>query len=210
MQSGDRMLNNNAPIKAITKKDRKAIVGQLIRRYPTGVLFEKHDVETLNTLLDRSFDFYERRVNKDFPNDDAHLWACKDNIWDSISWNKAISPRSSLQVIKKAMRMSVYTDTKDIREILLEVAPVCANDSDQCNYDFPLELDHKDTSFDHIASRWLRVNGEPEIVQREENKGAGWFFKDQAVEADWIAYHAYQANYQLLCKSCNASKGSKC
>jgi hypothetical protein len=90
MQSGDRMLNNTAPIKAITKKDRKLIVGQLIRRYPTGVLFEKHDVQVLNTLLACSFELYDRRINKDFPKDEAHLWGCASDVWNPIDWNKAI------------------------------------------------------------------------------------------------------------------------
>jgi hypothetical protein len=85
------MLNNNAPIKAITKKDRKLMVGQIIRRYPTGVLFEQHDVQVLNTLLASSFDLYDRRMNKDVPKDEAHLWACDGDVWNPIDWNKAIS-----------------------------------------------------------------------------------------------------------------------
>ena len=193
--------------KGLSKKAIREIVGGLIKKYPLGVLFTKDDVQELNKRLNQKFSLCERRKNFTYPNDPAHLWVCIDGVWDSFSWNKAISPIDEKQHAKRAMRAAVKQDIAEVREILLEASGKCADDSTSCNYKFPLEVDHKDTSFDAIAESWIKKNGIPELEKKKEKSGAGWLFKNISYEASWVTFHAANANYQLLCKSCNAAKG---
>lgn len=151
-----------------------------------------------NMMVGRDFAAVKRVFNPSFPGDKRHLNVFDGERWESFGWNKAINGRDELGA---AMREAVRDCVEGYRdEIPLKECAACQSTKD-------LTVDHKDTSFKKIKEAFINQN--PLIELADGPAGAPKIFKDIDQEASWIAFHASQANYQLLCRSCNAKKGVK-
>ena len=194
-------ISHNADKGKLTKKHRKARCGEIIKSYDVDTYFTKFDIDELNSLLGAQFQSAMRRINSTYPSDPAHLWVLYDmGDWTPVSWNNLISPKSDRQKRHKAMRFSVASDIDDLRNTM---GAECEN----CGASENLQVDHLAPPFMQIADEFISDNGMFEIINNDD--GAGWVFLDQESEALWIAFHASRATYQVLCRSCNASKGAK-
>lgn len=141
----------------------------------------------------------QRRENPKYPSDTRHLYVCINGEWDSKSWTKSINPPAPLAEEKAVMRKSIAPDTQ---EYLEECGIDCC---EHCGSEDNLQVDHSDPAFEAIAHGFFDVSGVPKIIPCQS--GVGYVFADRAQEAAWIAFHTANANYQILCRSCNASKG---
>jgi hypothetical protein len=61
--------------------------------------------------------------------------------------------------------------------------------------------------FSVLATTFLLNNPYLEILN--DNSGTGWVIKDKSMLELWQNFHKEQATYQILCRSCNATKGTK-
>jgi hypothetical protein len=61
--------------------------------------------------------------------------------------------------------------------------------------------------FDVIAENWLKQNEPIEVEKCSDGIGYRIACRDKA--ASWIMEHAGKSVYQILCRSCNASKGAR-
>lgn len=184
----------------LTKKARKERARALIDANLIDVPFSQQDTVLMNGLLGVEFDGYVRRHNFDFPTDPRHLHALAGGQWKSFSWNKAISPINETQNAKRVMREIVR---EDMRDFLSTQEPACAH----CGADDDLTVDHT-PPFDEIANEFIAQFGIPEIVATTCG-GANTFADDNMVD-EWIPFHASRVSYlQVLCRSCNSSKGKR-
>ncbi len=188
----------------LSKKYRKERCSEIITSYAVGVRFTDADVDELKSLIEVQFKSAMRRVNSTFPKDPAHLWILDDEgiapRWRSCSWNKCISPETDRQARYTAMRKAIWPEIEAQRGILDQE---CKN----CGALENLQVDHKTNAFKKIADKFIDDDGMFEIVNND--KGSSWAFGKMESEAKWLAFHKSQADYQMLCGLCNASKGAK-
>jgi len=187
----------------LTKKRRHELAREVIDRNVIGVPFSVKDTAELNHVLGTDFIGFERRHNPRHPSDPRHLYRQDLLGWESISWNKCISPISETAQFKAVMRDAIAPCVAEAREVFVDMLD---SGCEHCGATSHLQVDHIDPSFDEIANEWLK-SCKPEIQPHQS--GSGWVFTHTDVEAHWIAFHAARAKYQMLCRSCNASKGKR-
>lgn len=183
----------------LTKKRRLEIAREVIDRNVFGEAFSEADTAEMNYALGTDFQGFERRHNPRFPADPRHIYRQDMFGWESLSWNKCVSPVSETAKLKTVLREAIAPCIAEAREVLGDTCAHCGSTSNPT-------VDHTDPPFDEIAKAYLKsVN--PEI--QPHPSGSGWMFTAQSVEAHWIAFHAARAEYQTLCRSCNSAKGKR-
>jgi len=63
--------------------------------------------------------------------------------------------------------------------------------------------------FDEIANDFIAEFGLPKVIGSPDPSIVVNIFEDGEAEYQWAQFHAERAVYQLLCRSCNASKGKR-
>jgi 5-methylcytosine-specific restriction endonuclease McrA len=153
---------------------------------------------------------YERirhLYNPKHATDRRYIEVLQDNgEWISHSWNKAINPKSEWYHLQKAMRDAVTSH--GMTEYRKTAEPICCH----CGSTDDLSVDHKSRSFDEIMQSFVtgynyKHDAYPEI--KDGAMGQGRELADPNVEAQWVAFHDNLADFQILCRSCNARKGRK-
>jgi hypothetical protein len=183
-----------------TQKERKQLVRELIDRQPYNRLFDAADVEAMNDLCGWNFLKYVRIHNPAYPTDTrcvAH--ADYDKNFVVWSWNRAISGGPILnQALRRAIQPHMRLNATGSPDF-------CAHCKSQ---DF-LTLDHMTMPFSVIVAEFIKHHSG--VFERLGNKedGGGWYIADPVLEEAWVDFHAQNADYQVLCRSCNASKGVK-
>lgn len=193
----------NVAASVVTKTYRRAMCREIIDRNCLLVDFSDDDVREFVKMAGwdgEGITAIQRRKNPKFPSDTRHLHVCIDGEWQSKSWVKSIAPPAKYAEEKSVMRKAITTDTQ---EYLYGCGIDCC---EHCGSDQNLQVDHSDPAFDEIAIGFFNVVGVPSIIPCQS--GVGYVFKDIDAEAAWIAFHTANANYQILCRSCNASKGN--
>ena len=188
------------------KKDIITAVQMLIDSQPMATIWPDHETQILGEYLSTTFLAVKKMPNAKYSNDTRHMWNLRENgEWESFSWRKMISPVSEAAALRNTMRSIVAPDTDEVRCVLIDTHGACEN----CGADeiALLQADHVDPPFLTIASRWIEQNGMVATVKNDNQ--VGYRFVEEALEADWITYHSSHAVYQLLCRSCNASKGAR-
>ena len=181
----------------LSKKLRKAFTRTLIDMQPVGKPFSRADKAAFNWLVGVDAKSVTKVPNPEIPKDTRHIKV----DGQSLSWNRAIDGYSEEQKLKCTMRSII---SLDLRDFLDAVEP---KECEKCGATDDLTADHEHISFDAIAEGFIREYGPIEVEPK--SNGVGDMFADIDVEAKWIAYHAALATYQVLCRSCNASKGKR-
>jgi 5-methylcytosine-specific restriction endonuclease McrA len=182
----------------ITLKFKKDLVRSMIDMHTISEPFYDEVLEVFNAVLDLNYKSIKRAINPTYPSDKRFLLGFDGEKWDSFSWNECINPRDLLGA---AMRAAVVDDIEDFR---VSAQPQCCN---QCGSTNDLTVDHKDLPFKKIRENFIEQN--PIIDLDWGPPGSPRIFADINLEAKWIAYHSAHSNFQILCRSCNSSKGAK-
>lgn len=187
--------------KSITKKFIRETVRQVIDNNLIDVPFDVFDVERMNGLLGTNYQGFVRKRNPVFTSDPRHMYWIDGGKSESFSWLGCITAITPEQRIRRAMRYSVYPDTEEFKWGMEPQECV------RCGSNEHIQTDHVDPPFEAIVRAYLEEHSAPDII--DGFGGVGDVFKDMDVEAEWIEFHAQRAVYQLLCRSCNASKGNR-
>jgi hypothetical protein len=102
----------------------------------------------------------------------------------------------SREVMREAVSIDLWNFKKGL-ELICE----------RCGSTKHPSVDHVDPPFDGIEEQFIEANGLPAIDDAAD--GVGNVFADHAVEVSWIKFHMAHAKYQILCRSCNSSKGKR-
>lgn len=181
----------------ISKKRRKELTRALLDSQPLGQPFSRDALSAFNRLTGFNAAHVVRLPNPKFPRDTRHV-AVNGR---TESWGRAIDGYDDTQKLKRVMRRII---SLDLRDFLSALEPC---ECEQCGATADLTVDHVDPPFDTIATDFIRNHGPIAIEKRPD--GVGYGFADLDMEAQWIADHAAHAVYQVLCRSCNASKGKR-
>jgi len=201
MLSRDSVTAVAAKAKRITKESRLASARALLDRQFVGVEFSAEDAASMNEILGTAFDGFCKRDNPRSSKDTRHLYACFAGLWKDVSWRKFIVRPSQVSLVKAALREAVYSDTRDAFYALVpKECAVCKGLDD-------LTVDHVGVPFISIANDWIALRGPPAL--KDGPHGLGRMIADLDTEADWIAFHASRATYQILCRPCNSRKGAR-
>lgn len=186
-------------MKKITKKARIEKAREIIDRNLMDVPFSADDWDEFRSVTGIEADGAIRRVNPSYPTTDPrHVRFIINGEEVPISWRKSIEGRDPKKDLTAAMRLAVSPCLREYRDA---VDPAC----NHCgSADYPT-VDHVWPPFDHIMQEFIDTCGPVEL--KNEQNGIGHVIADINVEADWVAFHASRASYQILCRSCNASKG---
>jgi len=183
-----------------TIKARKEELRALIDEQEFDVPFNGEDVQRMNALTGWFFPMYKRIYNPHYPND-TRCVAHSDNgeQWVVWSWNKAVSKRNDLH---EALR-------KSVRQQIAAYSAIAENECAKCGSQEFLTIDHKSIPFSHLVAHLTRMF--PGLYDALANAadGSGWYIKDKELEWVWQDLHKNNADYQVLCRSCNASKGAR-
>lgn len=181
-----------------TKKYKTMKAKEIIDRNVLDVPFSDEDWQEFKALTGIDATGAVRRRNPSFPSDPRHVRFYVEGEEVPISWGKAINGRNERSETISALRSCAFDCMREFRD---SVDQVC----EHCGATENLTVDHLWPPFDTIAQEFIDEYGKVELVNHRD--GRGQVVKDVDVEAAWIAYHAQRATYQLLCRSCNASKG---
>lgn len=184
----------------ITKKAREEKAREIIDRNALDVPFSKQDVFEFSTACQEYIAGVVRKVNPQFPKDHRHLHMLIDGVWQNKSWRKMIYPISKEQDAKRIMRHAVRMDMMDFMDATSD--KFCQH----CFTEENLTVDHVSPPFDDIANEFIKTHGVPELDDPPRGQVIN-LFRDMDIEAAWVSFHASHACYQILCRSCNASKG---
>lgn len=189
------------PVK-VTVAKRKAKAQEIIDRNDFTSPFDAFDVEEMNEVLDTECFGFIRKRNTRFPGDPRHLHQIfPDGSTEAISWNKCITPLKPYQELSRVLRDAVRCDTLEFNQLCQPQE--CAI----CGCTEMLQTDHVSPSFSEIQRQFTEAYGTPSIEPRSD--GVGYQFVNPDDEDRWYLFHADRACYQLLCRSCNASKGAR-
>lgn len=194
---------------------KKALISQareIIDRNQIDVAFSALDLLELSSVTGTELRFAVRRVNPTFPNDTRHLhvlayeWS-QPQQW---SWVKAIQMQG-LDPAEEARRRQHLNEQRALRyavagEMRAFLSSVEPRRCRKCDTDVDLAADHAHPPFIQIANKFLETR---RPLQLRQVPGAGDLIGDINVEADWIAFHAARATYQVLCRPCNSRKGAR-
>lgn len=196
-----------------TKTAAFAEVRELIDRFSTGEIWPDDARQRLSDITNVDLRYVMKKENPEFPSDNRHIHVIAYD-WTSPaqwSWRKAIDAayakdseryqlekqfQKNLAVLRIAVRehMRAYRDQCDEQ--------ICANQSCRTIYD--ITVDHAGEPFISIASDFLKIRN----IETYQKDGIGDVMADATVEAEWVEFHGKRAVYQLLCRSCNSSKGA--
>lgn len=190
-------------MKKITKKARLEKAREVIDRNAMNVPFGPEDWDEFQDAVQMpGATGAIRRVNPSYPNSDPrHVRFFIDGEEVAASWRKSIEGRKPKNDMMRALRLAIQPCMYEFKDAVKEQG--CTH----CGGEDNLQVDHVWPPFDEIAQRFLDSrNGDIKLVN--EKNGIGWVMGDLDVEAEWVAFHASRAEYQILCRSCNASKGN--
>lgn len=185
-----------------TKKARIERTREIIDRNQVGIPFNHVDLLALQSETRYMMEAAKRMINPQFPGDPRHLHIIEEGEtdWIAWSWKKAIEGSNPVIEAKRVMRFCVAADLAEFRYSIDD--PFCAH----CGTDQHLTVDHVDPPFDDIANEFIEQHGLPEIVDPAPGQVVNQFASID-LEAAWIQHHAERSVYQILCRSCNSSKG---
>jgi 5-methylcytosine-specific restriction endonuclease McrA len=188
-------------MKRPSKKDRIDNARKIIDRNAVFVSFSAEDVEEFSVVCNTKIEAIEKRPNPKFPRDTRHLYmkiGGKD--WEAVSWKKLIEGWDEKTAVKKVMRDAISSNIWEFKRNSELLCVRCGS------AEYP-SVDHVNPPFDRIAEDFIKENGLPKIDDAKD--GVGNVFADDDVKDAWIIFHAGRANYQILCRSCNSSKGKR-
>jgi 5-methylcytosine-specific restriction endonuclease McrA len=203
----------------LAKPHRQTLLSKLERArviidcYAIDQPFASSHLEEMAELSGTLLRALVRKRNPLYPNDPRHLHALAYD-WlapEQWSWRTAIQiaharnpdearAARERQKVLLALRYAVKPDMEDFRDS--QQPYECAG----CGCDEALTTDHKKPPFSLIAGEFLN---EHPVIELRDVPGHSGVIADVDLEAEWIAYHAARAVYQLLCRSCNSSKGAR-
>lgn len=185
-----------------TKTWLRAATRAVIDNCPVGQVMTASQTEWMCKNLDVEYRFFRHAENPSFPNDPRYLEVSQNGIvWTPFSWNKAIDRPDDKQRALSAMRRAIW-DGKRL-SFLKDAIKNCLN----CNSADDLCVDHKDVPFIEIATLYLAEYGLPKLG--DGLPGEGSVIADAEEKKRWTDFHDSRANFQILCRSCNSSKGAK-
>lgn len=192
-------------MKKITKKWRLERAREIIDRNQIDVPFNESDLIEFSMVVQQDIEGAVRRVNPQFPHTDPrHLHTLIDGQWCARSWRKMIEQTHTPE--SEAKRVMRFLVRDDLTDFMSSVEPKeCAN----CSTTDTLTVDHVSPPFSAIADEFIAERGLPTVVDNPCANMITKRFDDEGMEADWIHFHAERAVYQILCRSCNASKGNR-
>ena len=106
-----------------------------------------------------------------------------------------------------AMRNSIKEQTINYKQSNILKCCLCLiTNLEYKNY----HVDHKMKPFSVIMEQFLKFNKFEHLTFDDSSVMNGAIFKqDEEFKYNWIIYHNQEADYQILCGSCNSKKGNK-
>lgn len=185
----------------LTKKRRLELAREIIDRNTMFVPFSKEDLAEFSAVCGTEIHYAEKRRNPEFKKDTRHVYMMiEGRDLEAVSWKKLIVGTSKEIDAKKAMRRTIALDMNRFKRDKELVCEVCKS------IEYPT-VDHIEPSFDWIAQEFIRTHGLPEIGAMPDRSGNHIVNRD--VKWQWINFHKMHAKYQILCRSCNSSKGNR-
>jgi 5-methylcytosine-specific restriction endonuclease McrA len=186
----------------MTKKQRLNTVRQIIDRNKIEIPFCDDDLALFNEMCGSAFEAARRMVNPSWL-DTRHIHVLVNGQWQEFSWVKAINgrPKRPLHVV---LRKSIMGRMQKYRKKhRASPCAACWASGD----DIEMTVDHVNPTFSEIAEAFIAQEKQIDII--DGPAGYGKKVADPAQEARWLQFHDERAVYQLLCRSCNSSKGQR-
>jgi hypothetical protein len=197
----------------LTVQSRIDRAREIIDSYSRNQPFGAAHLAELGSLSDTEIRFAVKIRNPMFPKDERHLHVTAYDWLEpqQWSWRKAVEiagarkpeearANRQRQKLMFALRFAVKPDMDDFRSCA-EPRECCV-----CGSGDDLSTDHHTPPFLAIAGEFIASNP---VIELREVQGCGDLIASTDTEAEWIAYHAARATYQLLCRSCNSRKGAR-
>lgn len=130
---------------------------------------------------------------------------------DCCSFPKQSKKRTAETEHHKSLRQVMrYAINRQILDFRNKTDIQCQNKNCKSSGIIQYHVDHI-YSFEKLVVDFLSTVDESQIPKSFKKEGIDWLFNDDDSEFQdkWIQYHADNATLQILCQSCNLTKGSK-
>ena len=182
----------------MNKAQRLEKIRSILDCYALETVFAPNDTEELNDLTGWEFTHFKKVLNPRTPAETRCLAVSNDGVtYEVWSWRKAIAPVDNKT---PALRSAIQPQ---LDAFMKGWVPICIS----CGDTRDLTVDHRHVPFSLLATTFLLNNPNLEITN--DNSGTGWAIKDASMLELWQNFHSERATYQILCRSCNAKKGTK-
>ena len=190
----------------LTKKYKEDKAREIVYGYNIGDVFSREHTDLFSEFSGVTFDWIKRVEPYGSFNKDAANLACKCDAWNkdggTFSWIKAVR-----QTRDNNYEYSVEIET--LREIIrfhmkswrLKQEQKCS----KCGSEDNPQVDHKTIPFSKLVKDFKELHGDLNCYKINPNEPL-W---TTDLKEEWLSYHNTHADYQILCRSCNASKGNR-
>ena len=145
----------------------------------------------------------KRVRNVHHPKDTRALAVSHDgDTFEVWSWNKAIEGYNHSANVIRALRSAIKEQTDQYAASNPAVCAICGSDKNT-------SVDHKSRSFSKLAHEFTIKNPRADCSVSNDGTGLRWKLSQQATLVAWLEYHKANADYQILCRSCNSKKGAR-
>jgi 5-methylcytosine-specific restriction endonuclease McrA len=190
----------------MSKSELKTEIRGILDKYCVGELFSDEDAERINQITGWGFDKYRTSINPKYPSNEKrsrnleHLSTAGE--WEFWSWHKAIDRLDDYckRDLDMAMRNAIRKQMDDYRN-------GASKECMECGTGHNLTVDHRDIPFSVLCDDFIKINPQIKTSIRSNSDGGGWFICDKNMLDAWRVEHANRATLQMLCRSCNSSKG---
>ena len=184
-----------------TKKAKLERTRVLLDRQPAGVPFSAEVVNRLNSYTGWDAIGARKVFNAAFPSDNRCVEiTLPDGTYAVWSWRKAIAGYDPAKNVDQAMRSAI---APYLFAFMKQAEAACA----MCGSVEDLTVDHASVPFSVIAAEFKKAWPGIDTLIVNTCTGAGWQLEGHLLE-NWVKHHNDRATYQVLCRSCNASKGT--
>ena len=187
-------------------------IRDFLRLFVNKTIHAPSDVAKFRALLDahpywKSHVITKYRVRLSRLNHSIQLQVCPKMRWVTVSWHACAEGHENLQppcALSGAMRQAVY------RQILAWKRSQTTKACVLCQSKRNLQVDHDPQPFVVLKDMFLReCKLVPPTQFRYDRRTHGPALHSGLFMKEWQHFHASQASYQFLCRSCNAKKGCR-
>lgn len=184
-----------------TKLMRKKVMAEFLDSIPLDRDFTEEEVNIVNAITGWNYKKYQKR-NTPPPNfSTRNIWVLEKNEFKS--WNKAIDAKPEQVKRREDVKQACRSALRPLMDELREYATEC----EYCKTTKQLQVDHKSLPFNVIFEEWYQQN--PNVDTGTGINQIGHNLINSQDLNSWLDFHNQRADYQILCRSCNASKGKK-
>lgn len=197
-----------------TKESLKKYIQQIIKLLDICNIDSNHDYYNMFNELILQHESKEEKIGcgisyfaiRKNPQNNAErsLYVCRIDGTETV-WSYKTCIGINKNYLNEAMRSAIKEQIYQYKKTQEMKCCICYTTEAE------FHVDHKTIPFCSIKDNFLKLSNEVPKTFEKDKKYLNMIFKEEDIDfkEKWLEYHRQQADYQILCKSCNILKSNK-